>query len=189
MFGFVLPDLVFPLLIFCARVCDVTLGTFRTISVVRGKKALAWMLGFVEITIWVLVVREVLTSLDSWVNVFAYSLGFATGSAVGIALENRLAIGNQMVRIVSRFRGNEIAEKIRQSGQAVTEFNGEGRDGPIKLLYVFSTRKQTPLIALAAESVDPECFITIEDAKQSNRRLRPRPAMMFTGWRSVSKRK
>ena len=45
-----------PIIIFFARVCDVTLGTIRIIMVGRGKRNIAPLLGFCEVFIWIVAI-------------------------------------------------------------------------------------------------------------------------------------
>lgn len=42
------------LLIMAMKICDVSIGTIRTILVVQGKKYLAGIAGTIEVLIWVL---------------------------------------------------------------------------------------------------------------------------------------
>ncbi|MCZ7666925.1 MAG: DUF5698 domain-containing protein [Chloroflexi bacterium] len=86
------------LLIFCLRILDVSMGTIRTIMVVRGLRKWAVLIGFVEVTIWVVAISQVISNLNNLWNVLAYSGGFAAGTFVGMHLENRLALGNVQYR-------------------------------------------------------------------------------------------
>lgn len=89
-----------PLLIFFARMIDVTLMTLRIIFVSRGKRYLAPLLGFVEVFIWIAVVSQVIRGANNLVAYLAYAAGFAAGNYVGIYIENRLAIGTLVVRAI-----------------------------------------------------------------------------------------
>jgi len=82
-----IPPAVLPFMICGARILDVSLGTLRTVSVVRGRVVLAAVLGFFEVTIWVVAVSKVITSFDNPFNVLGYATGFALGNAVGILIE------------------------------------------------------------------------------------------------------
>ena len=69
--------------IFLARIIDVSLGTIRTIIVVKGKNLIGSILGFIEVAVWFLVVEQALTTDDfNLFIVISYSLGFATGTYV-----------------------------------------------------------------------------------------------------------
>jgi uncharacterized protein YebE (UPF0316 family) len=113
---------VWPVFIFFARIADVSIGTFRTICVVRGMRILAPVLGFFEVAIWITAVSGALRYLgDHWYNVIAYAGGFATGNAVGMWIEERLAIGMQAIRLISSTRSAAVAAGLRLAGYAVTE--------------------------------------------------------------------
>ena len=89
-----------PLLVFFARVVDVTLGTLRIIFTSRGKKVLAPLLGFVEVFIWVSVIAQITRGANNIVAYLAYAAGFATGNYIGMLIENKLAIGMLVVRAI-----------------------------------------------------------------------------------------
>ncbi len=181
------------LLIFVLRICDVTLGTVRTVAIVKGYLSLAVALGFFEVMIWILAVSQVITRInESFFLALAFAGGFAAGNAVGILVERRLAIGISVVRILSTTRGEAIAAALREDGHDVTVFNGEGPDGPITLLYAVAPRRRTQQILQQARSIDPELLYVSEPAHESFRgagtpRLRPVPHA--TGWRAVFKKK
>ena len=86
--------LLLGLLIFLARVVDVSLGTIRTIVIVQGKTLVAFVLGFIEVLIWITVVSQVIVSVRStWYLVLPYAAGFAVGNFVGIMLERWIGMG------------------------------------------------------------------------------------------------
>ncbi|HHU36971.1 MAG TPA: DUF2179 domain-containing protein [Treponema sp.] len=148
--------------IFFARVCDVSLGTFRHVMVIRGKKSIAFGLAFVESLIWVYAVSRVLTQISDPVTAFAFALGFATGTYVGITIEGFFKIGEQAVRIFTSY-GKELAPLIREKGYRVTVFDGNGRDGPVTMLFVQIKRRGTRKIVTLARDIDPACFIVVDD--------------------------
>lgn len=148
--------------IFFARVCDVSLGTFRHVMVIRGKKSIAFGLAFVESLIWVYAVSRVLTQISEPVTAFAFALGFATGTYVGITIEGFFKIGEQAVRIFTSY-GKELAPLIREKGYRVTVFDGNGRDGPVTMLFVQIKRRGTRKIVTLARDIDPACFIVVDD--------------------------
>ncbi|KPJ51007.1 hypothetical protein AMJ40_01265 [candidate division TA06 bacterium DG_26] len=181
-------DLITPLLIFGARLCDVSLGTLRTIAVVRGKTVNAWIFGLLEILIWLMAISRVLTTLQTNVlNLVAYAIGFATGNVVGIMIERRLAMGNEVIRVISRSKGAEIARVLRKMGQGVTEFEGKGKDGPVTMLYIIAARTDVPEVLKRTREVDPECITILADVKTTSLRIRSFTAP--TGWRAVVKKK
>jgi uncharacterized protein YebE (UPF0316 family) len=155
-------------LILVARVADVSLGTLRTVSVIYGRRYLAWVLGFFEVLIWVLVVGKVIP-LAQQEPVYAvfYAAGFATGNFIGITIERLLAFGDQAVRIFTR-QGHLLADVLREEDYAVTEFDGRGKHGPVALLYVQTARKSVPGLLRRAREIDPSCFYTVEDVRTAS---------------------
>jgi uncharacterized protein YebE (UPF0316 family) len=156
-----------PVLIFCARVVDVSLGTIRMISVTRGHRLTAVVLGFFELLIWVFAVSRVLTQLDRIENIVAFAGGFSAGNAVGMSIEARLALGVQTLSFISRGMANAVAERLRYAGLRVTTFVGSGRDGPVSLCMTVVPRRQTQEAIRMAREIDPEVVITVEDVRQT----------------------
>lgn len=156
-------------LIFSLRVSDMTLDTLRVLFVMRGRKAVAWVLGFFQATIFVLAISSVLSNLDNPLNIIGYAAGFATGNVVGMLIEERLAIGHINVSIVSSARGNAIAENLRDQGYAVTEIPARGRDGMVSLLNCSVRRKNVEKVRRLVNNIDPEAFITAEDVRPIRR--------------------
>ena len=155
--------------IFALRVCDMTLDTLRVLMVMRGKKSIAWILGFFQSAIFILAISSVLAHLGNPLNVIGYAAGFATGIVVGMWLEERLAIGHVSVTIVSSRRGSAIAEHLRSQGYAVTEIPARGRDGTVALLSCSVLRRNVDAVRNVVNEVDPEAFITAEDVRPVRR--------------------
>jgi uncharacterized protein YebE (UPF0316 family) len=150
-----------------ARVLDVSLGVLRQASVRNGLRKSAWMIGFAESLIWVIVVSSVVRNLDNPIMALFYALGFATGTFVGVTIENVLARGEQVVRIFTHL-GDAMAVRFREAGWRVTQFEGKGRDGPVQLLFIHVTRRRAPSIAPLARKCDPGCFIVVDDVRSSS---------------------
>lgn len=156
-------------LIFLMRVSDMTLDTLRVLVVMRGRKAVAWVLGFFQSAIFVLAISTVLSNLDNPLNMVGYAAGFATGNVVGMWIEERLAIGHLHLRIISSRRGAAIAEALRAEGYAVTEIPARGKDGMVSLLAISVLRKNAAKIKELIRTIDDEAFITAEDVRPLRR--------------------
>ena len=164
-----LPPWLFALIIFFLRVADMALDTIRVLFVVRGKKAIVWVLGFFQSLIFVVAIGSVLTELDNVLNVLGYATGFATGNLVGMLIEQRLAIGHILVTIISSNRGAYIAERLRSGGYAVTEIAGRGRNGTVFELHASVLRKDVANVETIVLEADPQAFITAEDVRPVRR--------------------
>lgn len=154
-----------PVLIFCARVADVSIGTLRMICIVREHRPLAVVLSFAEVTIWLLAVTSVLTHLDQWVNIVAYAGGYATGSAAGMWIESRLALGTQLVTFVSCGTARAVAERLRFADHSVTTLAGSNQDGPVSICHAILPRRQAASAIRMAREVDPDVIATVEDLR------------------------
>lgn len=153
------------LLIFAARLTDVSMATIRMIMVVRGKRVIAACIGFVEVTIYVLAIGKVLSSLDNPLNILAYSAGFATGNYVGIFLEEKMALGSIIVQVISENEVANLIEKLRDNGFGVTVIEGYGREGIRHLLNVSLQRKYLPKLYDIVDEHDKKAFVTVTDAR------------------------
>ncbi|MCL4105682.1 UNVERIFIED_CONTAM: hypothetical protein GTU68_023749 [Idotea baltica] len=152
-------------LIFLARVADVSLGTFRTIVVFRGHKFLASIIGFFEITIWLIAAGQVLTNLDEWHLALAYASGYAVGNYVGISIESHFAIGNELIRCLS-FNKNILAGKLREGGFKVVSFDGNmGESSPVELLLIIEKRRNVPSLIQLIKELDQTAIYSVADIK------------------------
>ncbi len=156
-------------LIFLLRVTDMALDTLRVLMVMRGRKGIAWILGFFQSAIFILAISSVLTHLDNPLNVIGYAAGFATGNVVGMWIEERLAIGHVSITIVSSRRGAAIADHLRAEGFAVTEIPARGKDGMVSLLTCSVLRKNVADVRNLVNEIDAEAFITAEDVRPVRR--------------------
>jgi len=175
--------------VFVARICDVSIGTVRTIVTVQGRTAIAFCLAVFEISIWITIVSTVIHQVkDNPVLIAFYAFGYATGNVVGIMVERKIAFGITILRIITRTSGSEIAAFLREKGQPVTIFHGEGMHSPVYMLYIACRRRDLKWILPEVRQIDPELFYVIEQAREIRKVLKP----VYTplgGWRTTDKRK
>jgi len=153
------------LFIFFARLLDVSMMTIRTLLVVRGKRLAAALIGFVEISIYIIALGQVFKNLDNWVSILAYSTGFAVGNYVGSYIEEKLAMGFLNIQIISKKCPDQLTEALRAAGFGVTVVEGQGRVGIRKILYVIAKRKDFSIILDKVLAADAEAFVTALDAR------------------------
>ncbi len=165
--------LVIPLLIFCARVADVTLGTLRFVFIARGYRWLAPAVGFFEVTIWLLAIREVLVNLRNIACILAYGLGFAAGNFIGLWLEEKLSIGMVLVRIWLRQDQNGLMTFLKEHDYGYTIVEGEGAREKIKILFTILKRKNLQHVLDAVSRYAPHAFYTIETIKCAREGVHP----------------
>jgi uncharacterized protein YebE (UPF0316 family) len=168
-FSFTWQALFGGLLIFTLRVCDMSLDTLRVLFVMRGRKGLAWVLGFFQSLIFIIAISSVLTHLGNVFNIIGYAAGFATGNVVGMKIEERLAVGHSLLTIISSTRGAVIAESLRKFGYAVTEIPARGKDGTVTVLHCSVLRKDISAVDTIVLEADPNAFVTVEDMRPVRR--------------------
>jgi uncharacterized protein YebE (UPF0316 family) len=153
------------LVIFVLRIFDVSLDTMRVIFAIRGKRGVAALLGFAQAMIWIFAVGNAVKHLDSIIHILGYAGGYATGTWVGITIEQAIAYGVAQIRVVSKHAGVEIAEALRAKGYGVTEFPGFGRDGSVEILQSVVQRGQVEGVLGIISSHDADAFVTVEEPK------------------------
>ncbi len=160
---FFIQFILIPLVIFCARITDVSLGTVRIILLSRGHRGFVPILGFFEVLLWVVVMANIVKSLNHPIYYIAYAGGFAAGNYVGMLIENRLAMGISLIRIVTGADGGIMAERLRFEGYVITEVTGYGNRGKVRILFTVVKRREVPHLVELVRRHNPDAFYTIED--------------------------
>lgn len=152
--------------IFFVRILDVSLGTFRTIITVKGKSLYASLIGFVEIFVWFIIVREALnTDIDSiWIAI-SYSLGFATGTYIGSFISNKFIKSNFSFEVITS--KHELVDLLRDKGYAVTEFNVKGKDDKTDkyMLLLEIGNNSLTTVKNYVKSIDKQAFVIVTETK------------------------
>ena len=150
---------VWTLVIFLARVADVSLGTIRVQFIVRRQKFRAAVTGFVEVLIFILIVSRVIRDIEHWPYVLAYAGGFAIGTLLGMVLAEKLAKRVVQATIVARGLDADLEAAIREEGFALTRYQGVGRDGPVEVLDVICTSRELARLSAMVTRLDPKAFL------------------------------
>ncbi len=177
------------LIVFFARICDVSIGTVRTIVTVQGRMGLAFMLAVAELIIWISVASTVIHQVkEKPLLILFYALGFATGNVVGIMAERKLALGQLVLKVITKEKYQPLVDRIRKLGQAVTVFQGEGMTGPVYELYIVCRRRDVKRLIPLIKEEDPTAFYIMEQARDVSKILQP-IYQQVTGWRAKMKKK
>lgn len=156
---------VLPLLIFCLRIIDVTIGTIRIIYVARSVIYLATLCGFFEVLVWLISITQIMQHLDHYVTYLAYAGGFATGNFVGIYIENRLAVGTVAVRAITQVDATELIEHLATENFGVTSMAARGVSGEVRLVFTVVKRKDLKKVIEIIKRFNPRAFISVEDVR------------------------
>jgi uncharacterized protein YebE (UPF0316 family) len=163
--------LILPLFIFLARICDVSLDTLRIIFISKGYKFVAPVIGFFEVLIWIVVITRIMHNLDNWICYVAYAGGFATGNFVGMLLDEKLAIGYEMVRVITKKDAHELTTALRTAGYGVTSVDATGMQGEVGILYIVINRKKLSEVIAMILEYNPNAFYTIESVNFVNKKV------------------
>jgi uncharacterized protein YebE (UPF0316 family) len=155
--------------IFVLRVIGITISTLRVLAMMRGKKLAALVAGFFEVLTYVIAIGEVVNNLDNIWNILGYCFGFCVGTVAGMMLDERTASGFANVRIISRYKAQNIVEEVHKAGYGATVGWGHGRGGTVGMILAVVRRKEAEQLIHIAEEVDPSAFVTVEDTRSVRR--------------------
>ncbi|HNR32901.1 MAG TPA: DUF2179 domain-containing protein [Candidatus Hydrogenedentes bacterium] len=154
-----------PLLIFLARIADVSIGTMRIIFLSRGMRLLAPLCGFVEVLIWLLALSQIMQNLTSWQNYFAYALGYAAGNYIGLIIEDKLAMGLLSLWVVTKEDALDMLERLRKAGFGLTRVAARGLQGDVRIAVLVIRRKNLDKVIAIVRETHPEAFVTVNDVR------------------------
>ncbi|KPL07281.1 hypothetical protein AMJ86_04895 [bacterium SM23_57] len=154
---------VLPVLIFCARIIDVSIGTVRIVFIAKGMRVWAPVLGFFEVLIWLLAISQIMKNLTNPVTFVAFATGFAMGNYVGLMIEHKLAMGLALIRVITNRDAAELLQHLREKEFSVTDVAAEGNRGPVKVIFSIIKRKEIPGMVNVIQQYNPHAFYTIED--------------------------
>ena len=157
-----------PILIFLSRLGDVSLGTLRHLFLSKGLKKIVPLIGFVEVMIWLVAIRQVFHNLNNLACFIAWAGGFSFGTYVGMLIEEKIAYGMQVIRIISNADTQHLCDAFKNTHQGYTVVDGEGAQGPVKLIYVIVKRKTKAAVISLIHQHLPDSFYSIEDIKNAS---------------------
>ncbi|GAB4473566.1 MAG: DUF2179 domain-containing protein [Anaerolineales bacterium] len=180
---------VLPLLIFFARICDVTLMTLRIVFSAQGRRSLAPLVGFFEVLIWILAISQIMRNLTNPLTYIAYAGGFAAGNFVGLWIEQKLAIGMVAVRVFSKKESDRLMELLKSNGFGVTKVPAIGTHGSVDILYTLIPRRNLVQVVDLIHQVDPMIFYAVEEIRAASQGVFP-PKRDWYHWQAMgTKRK
>ncbi|MFH1275593.1 MAG: DUF2179 domain-containing protein [Candidatus Woesearchaeota archaeon] len=156
---------VIPLLIFLARIADVSIGTIRVIFITKGFKYLAPILAFFEVLIWLAAVQQVLGQLTNIFTYIGYAAGFSAGTFVGIILEEKLSVGKVLIRVITKKDAKVLLAKLTENKYTLTSIGADGPDGKVNLIISIVNRHDIQKIIKIVKEFDEKAFYSIEDVR------------------------
>ena len=171
-----------PLVIFVAEMCVVTIGTTRTIFVSRGMKAPAALLGVFECSLWLLAVGQVFQNLGDLGCSAAYAGGFALGNYLGVLLEEKLAVGSVLLRVITRRDAAPLIRDLAAADYGVTRLDGRGAVGPVQVVLTVVRRRQLGHVVGVVKRFDPGAFYSVDDLQSAAAGVFPLRRRGRRGW-------
>jgi uncharacterized protein YebE (UPF0316 family) len=171
--------IILPIIIFLSRLTDVSLGTLRHVFIAKGYRKIVPVLGFFEVLIWIIVVAQVMQNLSNWVCYFAYASGFAAGTYVGLRIEEKLALGLQVVRIITKQNCDTLVSELRDENYGVTVVDAEGSSGPVKMIFTIVKRKNVKIVIEKIKINNPNAFYSLEEIKDTNQGVFTEPSSNY----------
>ncbi|MBN1406764.1 MAG: DUF2179 domain-containing protein [Calditrichaceae bacterium] len=173
---------ILPLLIYIARITDVTLGTMRIISLSRGLRKIAPILGFFEMIIWLLAIRQIFNHLNNPACYLAFAGGFATGVYTGMYIEHKMAMGLRLIRIITRYDSSNLIRILREEGYGLTIIDAEGNQGQVKIIFTLVKRRDLPRVLNYVRENNPNAFYTVEDVRSAAQGIFPTNGIQNSLW-------
>ncbi|MDT1950717.1 DUF2179 domain-containing protein [Carnobacterium divergens] len=152
-------------MIFVINFCYITLNTIRFMLTMKGYRLIAPIVSVFEVTIYVLGLSMVLNRLDNPWNLAAYAIGYGVGVAVGIKIEEYLALGYIMVTVIIPDVESNVPEELRNLGYGVTMNYAYGREGERMILEILSPRKTERLLYKEIHKLEPKAFVISYEPK------------------------
>jgi len=160
--------IILPLIIFFSRLCDVSLGTLRHVFISKGYRKIVPVLGFVEVLIWIVVVAQIMKNLNNIACYLAWAGGFSAGTYVGLLIEERLALGRQVIRIITNQNCDELIAALKKDNHGVTIVDAQGGMGPVKMIFTIIDRVDVQSVVSQIAKYNPGTFYSIEEIKDTN---------------------
>ena len=160
--------IILPMLIVIARVTDVSIGTMRVIFVSKGYKLFAALCGFFEVLIWIIAITQILKNITNPLYYIAYAGGFGIGNFVGMLIEEKIALGYVLIRVITPNELVELTDYLKNHNYGVTIHDAKGLSGTVKILFTIIPRYHLEQVISFIKEVNPQAFYTVEDIRLVN---------------------
>ena len=88
-------------------------------------------------------------------------------------IEEKLAIGTLVVRVILPRAETELIERLRTEGYGATYVDGHGSSGPVILIYTVVMRKELPRVVSLIQEDHPKAFFTVEELRSAQQGIFP----------------
>lgn len=162
-----------PLLIFFARIFDVSLQTLRIIFTSRDQIKLAPIVGFFEVFIWLLAIGQLFGNVSNILYYIGYAGGFATGNYVGIYIDRKLSIGLLNIQLIVMRKPDTLLNSLKEAGYGLTVLTAEGYNNT--LIQLIIKRKNIKQVLEIIEQNYENAFISVHQVQSVKGGIFPPP--------------
>ncbi|MBQ8287782.1 MAG: DUF2179 domain-containing protein [Clostridia bacterium] len=164
-----IPDALVCFIVCFAKIVEITIQSLKTCMMVKGQRLKAAGLGFIECTIWGLVISTIIGTLgDDYILLVFYCIGYATGLFLGSTIENKIALGTSNLELIANDKSTEkITAYLRENNKGYTVFEGHGSTDKMNMIFIVLPRKETPktLKGIRA-SCDNQVFVAVSEVSK-----------------------
>ena len=138
-----IPPIFVCFIVCAAKVVEITIQSLKTCMMVKGQRLKAAGLGFLECTIWGLVISTIIGTLGDDLFLLAfYCMGYATGLFLGSTLESKIALGTSNLQLIANDENTEkIIGYLKENERGYTVFDGHGSTDKMNMILIVLPRK------------------------------------------------
>lgn len=152
--------------IFFSKIIENALATLRLIVVANGKKKLGAFLNGIIALIWIFVTGIVIIDINKDIlKIVFFCIGSIVGSYLGSVIEEKIALGSNMLICVVNERYEDTVKRKLKKYQITTICE---KDNNYSILLIVLKRKEISKISNIIKSIDKNSIIISEKAKTIN---------------------
>ena len=157
------------ILVCVAKIVEITIQSLKTCMMVKGQRLKAAGLGFLECTIWGLVISTIIGTLgDNPLLLLFYCVGYATGLFLGSTIENKIALGTSNLQLIANDGSTEkITEYLKEKGRGYTVFDGHGSTDKMNMIFIVLPRREVAKVLKEIRALcDNKVFVVASDVSK-----------------------
>ncbi len=164
-----LPPVVVCFLVCAAKIIEITIQSLKTCMMVKGERLKAAGLGFIECTIWGLVISTIIGTLgNNLLLLLFYCIGYATGLFLGSTIENKIALGTSNLEIIANADSTKkIIAYLKERNMGYTVFEGHGSKDQMNMVFIVLARKEAGRVLKdLRRECDNKLFVAVSEVSK-----------------------
>jgi len=164
-----IPPVAVCLIVCAAKIVEITIQSLKTCMMVKGERLKAAGLGFLECTIWGLVISTIIGTLGDNLFLLAfYCMGYATGLFLGSTLEGKIALGTSSLQLIANDENAaKITEYLREKSRGYTVFEGQGSTDKMNMIFIVLPRREVLAMTKSIRKLcEGNVFVVVDDVNK-----------------------